>query len=905
MHAEGEQAEDEAQPEHERLATRGAAGQGGALAEVDGLGRGSKGRLQGQAEVRGEIEAVVATGQTVDGARANQLLGQQQEGVASQTCVEGLAQATARYLLVLAAEDTGGRLVEEVANTGGAVVANVVVGVDGILDAIVLAQGHGDALRSVGGKLQALAIDGSVFVHVVGQHARKIRGLGPETRAAANDLPGQQERIAKVRGAVVVTAPGRRLVVENADGGVTHATEQVVTGPHRIDLDHRHGRELRWGQWRRGLGAPGRNAQDQPTHENGPNNLQRTHAWDLRRVARNGKCFCIRIGHPALPSATMVELQQVAVLLIVAVVFVPLFRKLKLGSVLGYLAAGVLVGPYGLHLINHLDSIRTLSELGVVMLLFLIGLELNPGRLWLMRRAVFGLGGAQVLLTTLVLGTLSLVVLPAPAAYIAGFGMALSSTAFVLPILAERSQLTTPAGHASFAILLFQDLAVLPVLVVLPMLGLASEAGHTGGPWMMGGKIVVALVGLVLFGRFLIRPLFKLIATARSQEVLTAATLLIVIGTAWLMHSVGLSMSLGTFLAGVLLSESEYRHELQANIEPFKGLLLGLFFMAVGMSANLLVVRDAPLLLLGVTVGFMSLKALTVYGVTRLFGNSAPVAGVVATALPQGGEFAFVLFAIAVSTKLLPTQTSDFLTMSITLSMALTPVSLLVHDRILAKRLKEPTAPRAFDALPEHANRVVIAGFGRFGQIVARILRLRRIGFTALDAASTQVDFVRKFGNKIYYGDATRLDLLRAAQVDHAEVFVLAIDDVAQSLIVAELVRKHFPQVKIFARARNRQHAYQLLAMGIQTLYRETFESSLHMASDVLVGLGCAEDSARNTVDRFAAYDDQAIRSMYMHRDDQEQLIAGAKKYAEELETLFQSDEAQQSGAEDGGSVEK
>lgn len=583
-------------------------------------------------------------------------------------------------------------------------------------------------------------------------------------------------------------------------------------------------------------------------------------------------------------------LNQVALLLIAAVLAVPLFKRLKLGAVLGYLAAGLMIGPWGARLITDVQSILHFSEFGVVLLLFLIGLELNPSRLWIMRRAVFGLGGAQVLATALVLGGLGAALgAPLLPAMIAGFGLALSSTAFVLPILAEKNQLATPHGNASFAILLFQDLAVIPLLVVLPMLDPGGNSQPQNGWLLVALRIIGALVGLILAGRYLLRPTLKLIASSGNQEIMTALALLVVVGTASIMHFVGLSMSLGAFLAGVLLAESEYRHELQADIEPFKGLLLGLFFMAVGMSANLGIIRDVPLQVLGVVLGFMIVKSLVIYGVGRLLGQSREVSRNIATALSQGGEFAFVLFGIATAAKVMSQSTSDFLVVAVTASMVLTPLAFAVNEKLLSK-LAPAEERRDFDAIGEDENPVVIAGFGRVGQIVGRVLRLRKIGFTALDSAPTHVDFLRKFGNRIYYGDATRLDLLRSAHLDKAKILVVAIDDMVASIKVVELAQHHFPAVKIYARARNRQHAYQLLALGVTLLIRETFEASLSLAQQVLEGLGETPQTAKYAIERFAAYDEAMMRSTYIHRHDEKKLVESARQYAAELESLFDTD---------------
>ncbi|HUR40592.1 MAG TPA: monovalent cation:proton antiporter-2 (CPA2) family protein, partial [Verrucomicrobiae bacterium] len=451
-------------------------------------------------------------------------------------------------------------------------------------------------------------------------------------------------------------------------------------------------------------------------------------------------------------------LSAVAIFLVAAVIAVPLSRRLGLGAVLGYLAAGLVIGPWGLGLISDVDDILHFSEFGVVLLLFLIGLELQPERLWRLRGQVFGLGGAQVAATTLVLATAAYALdVPPMAALIAGFGLAMSSTAFVLRMLSERNELTSREGRMAFAILLFQDLAVIPFLALVPML-----AGGGEGAGALPALRALAVIALVVFaGRFLLRPVLRHLAAAKVPEIFTAAALLVVIGTSLLMEAVGLSMSLGAFLAGVLLADSEFRHELQADLEPFQGLLLGLFFMAVGMSVNLGLLAEKPLLVLGLVAGLVIAKAGVLYAIGRIARGPADASRALAIALSQGGEFAFVLFGVAAVAGVLDAPLHQLLLVVVTLSMATTPALYALQARFRA-----PLAGPPFDIIEASEAPVIIAGFGPFGQIVGRLLRLRRIGFTVLEKDVAQVDFVRRFGNKIYYGDAARLDLLRAA---HAE----------------------------------------------------------------------------------------------------------------------------------------
>jgi monovalent cation:proton antiporter-2 (CPA2) family protein len=585
----------------------------------------------------------------------------------------------------------------------------------------------------------------------------------------------------------------------------------------------------------------------------------------------------------------MISLAQTAIILAAAVVAVSLFRFLRLSSILGYLAAGLAIGPWGLNLIGEVGRILQVSQFGIVLLLFIIGLELQPTRLWVMRRVVFGLGAAQVLLCAALLGLAAWALGAAPtAAGIIGFGLSLTSTPLVLQVLAERGQLKTQQGRAAFGILLFQDLAVLPVLAVLPLLSPLEHARATGAWWVPLLKLVAVIAVVIGGGRLLLRPALRVVARVRVVEVFTAAALLTVILTALLANLVGLSMALGAFLAGVLLADSEFRHELEADLEPFKGLLLGLFFVAVGMTANLGVFRSEPLTLLALTAGFLVIKVLAVTALARAAHLRPDASWRLGFALPAGGEFAFVLFTLAASQHILDTRIADLLVLAVTLSMMLGPLLQLAHEALSKRWHSAPARP--FDAIEEHDIPVIIAGFGRFGQIVARVLRVKGLPFTALDSSQTHVDFVRRFGNKVYYGDASRLDLLRAAGAESARILVLAIDDVDASIRTAILAHEQFPRLKVFARARNRQHAFALRDAGVTSLIRETYGSSLEMATAVLEALGETPAAAREAVRRFRQHDEATLDAQYRVKEDEEKFLATSRAAAQQLEKLFEAD---------------
>jgi len=581
-------------------------------------------------------------------------------------------------------------------------------------------------------------------------------------------------------------------------------------------------------------------------------------------------------------------LEQAAIFLLTAVLLVPLFRRLKLGAVLGYLGAGMLIGPWGLGMIGEVQSTLQFAEFGVVLLLFLVGLELQPSRLWVLRRPVFGLGGAQVLATGAALFALGFAFgLSWQTALVAGFGLAMSSTALVLASLAERKQLATRHGREAFAVLLFQDLAVIPMLALLPLLG--DTGVRAAGGWLPALKGLAAIAVVIVASRLIVRPALKAVASYGGREVFTAAALLLVVGAALLMEKIGLSASLGAFLAGVLLADSEFRHELEADIEPFKGLLLGLFFIAVGMSANLALVLERPLTVLGLAAGLMLTKSALMYGIARIGGASNSTAQRLAVAVSQGGEFAFVLFVAAGALGVFESGTAQLLVVVVTVSMLLSPLAFELHERTLLRWLDRHAAPE-FDSIAGPGNPVIIAGYGRIGQIVSRVLRMCGVPFTALEASYQQVDFVRRFGSKVYYGDASRLELLEAAKAGEAKLFVLAIDDVEASVKTAEVVRRHFPHVPILARARNRVHLFRLRDLGVKLIWRETFPTSLDMARRALLSLGFGIAASERAVTLFRQHDEQQLEAQYAVQHDEAQLIQTSREAAAQLQELFEAD---------------
>lgn len=587
-------------------------------------------------------------------------------------------------------------------------------------------------------------------------------------------------------------------------------------------------------------------------------------------------------------------LAQIAIFLVAAMIAVPLSRWLGLGAVLGYLAAGMIIGPWGLKLINDVEAMLHISEFGVILLLFIIGLELQPSRLWVLRKQVFGLGAAQVLITGLVLGGITLALgWTWQAALVAGLGLAMSSTAFVLQTLAERKQLTTRHGRESFTILLFQDLAVIPLLAALPFLaaslGTASGPAHGPSGWVDAAKALAIIGALIFSSRFLLRPLFRLVAAHGGREIFTATALFIVIGVTLLMEFAGLTASLGAFLAGMLLADSEYRHELEADIEPFKGLLMGLFFISVGMSANLGLLLQQPFAIAAIVAGLVVIKFVLLYIIGRVAGTAAVSARKLGLALAQGGEFAFVLFGAAATAGILAAPVSQLLVVAVTVSMLIAPLLFLLEDKVLAPAFDRKQT-REFDTIDAPQNHVVVAGYGRVGQIIARVLSLKGIPFVALEKDADQVDTVRRFGGKLYFGDATRMELLHAANIANARLLVLAIDDPEDSVKCAQLVRHHFSQVPIIARARNRMHAHRLADVGVTRFYRETWHSSLEMALQSLLQLQIPLSEASTAIARFRDHDLALLKRQHAIHQDESKLIQSTREASEELLSLYEAD---------------
>ncbi len=569
-----------------------------------------------------------------------------------------------------------------------------------------------------------------------------------------------------------------------------------------------------------------------------------------------------------------------------AVLCVPLAKGLGLGSVLGYLIAGCAIGPWGLGLVQQPESILHFAEFGVVLMLFLIGLELDVKRLLALRGPVFGGGGLQMAACGLGLAAaLAALGLPWQGALAAGLALAMSSTAIAVQTMTERNLLTAPVGRSAFAVLLFQDIAAIPLIALVPLLGAAGPAGDGG--WLGAASALGAVVGVVFIGRFLTRPLMRLIAKADVREIFTAFALLLVIGIAQLMAAAGLSMALGAFLAGVLLASSEYRHTLESDIAPFKGLLLGLFFIAVGMSIDFGLVLAQPGRLALLVGGLLLVKGLLLGAIARRVGVTAGERWLFAALLAQAGEFAFVVFGIARSARVLPGSWEALLTAAVALSMAASPLLVLAYER-WRSRAAAP-APAA-DAIDDDGAPVIIAGYGRYGQIVGRVLAAAGVKATVLDHDPDQIDLVRRFGYKVFYGDATRLDLLEAAGAGKAKLLVVALDDVEDSLALVDLARSRFPHLALVVRARNVRHHMELAARGVATIERETFEAALRSGRAALQALGMEPFEARELADVFRRHNVASLAAMQPHFQDVGKMVALTKSGRAELEESLRRD---------------
>ena len=550
-------------------------------------------------------------------------------------------------------------------------------------------------------------------------------------------------------------------------------------------------------------------------------------------------------------------LLQITIFLGASLVLVPLLKRFGIATVLGYLFTGILLGPSVFNIASDPDDIQELAEYGVVFLMFIIGLELRPQRLWEMRKPIFVLGSLQVGITGILLAILAFFALQQGIAssVVIGFALALSSTAFVLQMLQEKQQLNSSYGQQSFSILLFQDIAAIPLIAIIPMLA-GAESTHHGIAYF--AAIMATFSGLFLFSRYLMRPFFRFVAKSGAHELITAVGLFIVLGVVSIMDVLGISTTLGAFLTGVLLADSEFRHELEASIAPFKGLLLGLFFMTVGMSTQLSLLVEQPWLIIGGALGLMLIKLLTLTAIARYFEYSWRNSLLLATCLAQGGEFAFVVLSVAQSESVLSQAMLQPLTLIVTLSMVLTPILYWLMSSQIIPHLEREKSPE-YDEIPDTHHPLMIACFGRFGQIIARVAYLQHVHFTAIDSNMDKIDFVRNYGGKVYYGDATQPEILRAAGIEHAKIFILAIDDIEDSMNVARHIRLNYPALKLLVRARDRHHVHLLRDLGVTYIWRETYLSSLGMAYQALRDLGINEKDAYKSIELFRDYDEQLL----------------------------------------------
>ncbi len=613
-------------------------------------------------------------------------------------------------------------------------------------------------------------------------------------------------------------------------------------------------------------------------------------------------------------------LEQAFIYLAAAVVMVPVAKRLGLGSVIGYLIAGIVIGPFGLGFIGGTaevggDDIMHVAEFGVVMMLFVVGLELEPERLWRLRSPILGMGGAQVVGTALlVTATVAALGIDWRAATVIGMALSMSSTAIVLQSLSERSLLRTSGGQSAFSVLLFQDIAVIPMLAIIPLLAThgapgSSDSSHAtswvaGMPgWAQTLAVIGAVAAVGIGGRFVVRPAFRAIARTRLRELFTAAALLLVVGTALLMTRVGLSPALGTFLAGVVLATSEFRHELQGDIEPFKGLLLGLFFIAVGSTIDFAYLASHPLLIAGLVLGIIALKAIVLFAIGYAFRLSRDQRMLFTVALPQVGEFAFVLLAFAAQAGVIGGDVSRPLIATVALTMALAPLLFVLNERVLQPWLGQcaETGPHRPSDAQDDGSPVLIAGFGSFGSTVGRFLRASGIRTTVLDVDSDRVDALRSMGMEVYYGDATRLELLHTAGAERARVLVLALDSPERTLELVRLAREHFPHLVIMARAFEWDDSHELLDVGVTHVYREALDASVRMGSDVLGVLGFRAHQAHRAGQKFRKHDEESIRALTARRGDRREYVGAVRRRMAALEELMQIDSASRNLDADSG----
>ena len=601
--------------------------------------------------------------------------------------------------------------------------------------------------------------------------------------------------------------------------------------------------------------------------------------------------------------------------LLAAVISVPVAKRLGLGSVLGYLLAGMIIGPFVLGLIgSEGDDVMHFAEFGVVMMLFLIGLELKPNLLWGMRKSIFGLGGLQLVLTAVVIGSIAMVLGQTfGAGMTIGLMLALSSTAIVLQTLDEKGLMKQASGQASFSVLLFQDLSVVPILALIPLLagsvhsdGSAGldEARYIGGleitGWVQVAMMLVVITGIIVAGLYLMKYVFRIIARTGLREIFTAAALLLVISTALLMDLVGLSPALGAFLSGIVLANNEYRHELEADIEPFKGLLLGLFFISVGASINFGLLISSPGMIVAFLFALITAKFVVLFILGRFFGLRGGQNTLFAFALAQGGEFAFVLVAFSLQNGVIDTAVSSILLLLVALSMAVTPLLLLLNDKIILPLAFKSENTREHDAIEGNGHPVIIAGFGRFGVVMGRFLIANGIKATILDDNPDNIEVLKKFEFKVYYGDASRVDLLASAGAAEAKVLVVAVDDKQKSLKIVDLAQRHYPHLKVLVRSTDMDHTYELLDRKVDGLKRDTFESSLRLGTEVLTHLGYNKYRAHRLAGTFRQHNEKVMHELYKHhREDEKKYLSEAKKYASELEELLQAENEDASHEQD------
>lgn len=579
----------------------------------------------------------------------------------------------------------------------------------------------------------------------------------------------------------------------------------------------------------------------------------------------------------------MSTLGSAVIFLGAAVVAVPIFNRLRIGAIMGYLVAGALIGPSVLNLISDPNTILHFAELGVVLLLFLIGIELAPQKLWRMRGAIMFSGGGQLLFTALaVAGALYFLLPNLSVTVVVALCLALSSTAFAIQLMQEHRMLKSPPGQQGFSILLMQDLAVIPILLLVE--ALATKAGAGGPPWYIG---VGAMALVLVVGRFALNPFLRVVSRYGNEEIMTAAALLIVISTAMVMQAAGLSMGMGAFVAGILLANSTFRHQIETEIEPFKGLLLGLFFIAIGMNLDLALLANEPLLIVGAALALVAVKTLVIWSLLRLNGQTSKDALHVGLMLSQGGEFAFVVMTAAVGNSLIDPHLANQVTLVVGVSMALTAPLVILHSQYFSTA----NCPKVYDNQRDQDEpEVIIAGFGRFGQIAGRILSANGIPFTALDNDAQHIEFVEKFGNRVFYGDGSRLDLLESAGIQHARVVFIALDDEEQALRVAQVVSEHYPDIRIVARAHNRFSVKLFRQLGVQMVVREMAASSLVAADQVLRAYGFSDLEAKRMIDIFQHHDEDSLEHSIATSEDMDALINHSLYSREHLANLFKED---------------